>query len=64
MTVTLPVVLILGIGAVVAIKYRAAGIGVVALAGLFGFYLSDTGAASTINQLMTAFGNAIGDIAN
>ncbi|MGW0736331.1 hypothetical protein [Streptomyces sp. NPDC002851] len=52
MSLTLSLVLILGIAAVVLIRFRAVGIGAAVLLVLFGFYLADTDARTTINDLV------------
>jgi hypothetical protein len=64
MTVTFPVILILGVIAAALLKFRAVGFGAAVLVALFGFYLASTDAADSITQFVTAVGNAIGDINN
>lgn len=41
------------------IRSKSVGIGAAAVAMLFGFYLSRTGASAPIDQVMSAIGNAI-----
>lgn len=62
MTLTISVVLILGVLVAGLLRFRAVGFGAFVLVALFGFYLAETGAADTINQLVTAVVNALGDI--
>lgn len=62
MSVTVSVVIILGVLVAALLKFRAVGIGTFFLVALFGFYLANTGAADFINELVTAVGNAIGHI--
>lgn len=62
MTVTLSVVLILGLLVAALLKFRAVGVGAAILVALFGFYLGDTGAAGPINQFVSAFADAVAGI--
>lgn len=64
MTATFAVVLILGIAVAALLKFRVVGFGAFVLVALFGFYLADTGAADSINQLVTAFTDAAAGIGN
>ncbi|MFJ8626610.1 hypothetical protein ACIRD3_27775 [Kitasatospora sp. NPDC093550] len=50
MTITLPVVLVLGIATWAAIKFLGIRLWVAVLIGLFGFYLADTFLASAIDD--------------
>ncbi|MCL6300491.1 hypothetical protein [Streptomyces kronopolitis] len=59
MAVTLSVVLILGLFLAALIRYKSLGLGAAAVAVLFGFYLANTSARHTINQLTTAIARAI-----
>lgn len=62
MTVSLSVVLFLGIAVAVAIKLRSATVGAVILASLFGFYLASTDAAPAVNDTVASLANALADI--
>lgn len=62
MTVTVPLVLLFGLGVAALLKFRAVGVGAAALVLLFGFYLADSAAADTVRQLVTAVGDVLGDI--
>ncbi|MGY1436624.1 hypothetical protein [Streptomyces reniochalinae] len=64
MTLTVSVVLVLGILVAVALKFRAVGVGAFILVALFGFSLSTTDAAPTINQLISALGDVVAGIGN
>ncbi len=59
MTLTVSVVLIAGLLLALLLKHKALGIGAAIIATVFGFYLADTGAAATVNQLITALANAL-----
>ncbi|MFB6533126.1 hypothetical protein ACFCY8_03790 [Streptomyces noursei] len=59
MAVTLSVVLILGVLLALLIRYKSLGLGAAAIAVLFGFYLANTDARHTINNLTTAITQAI-----
>ncbi|QIY63465.1 hypothetical protein HEP85_19850 [Streptomyces sp. RPA4-2] len=61
MTLTIPVVLLLAVVAVMLLRFRAVGAGAAVVVALFGFYLADTGAAGTVNQLVTAVTGALAD---
>ncbi|GHJ36036.1 hypothetical protein [Streptomyces sp. TS71-3] len=62
MTLTISLVLILGVFAAALLKFRAVGFGAFVLIALFGFYLAETGAADSINEFMTAVANAVGHV--
>ncbi|MFE9385846.1 hypothetical protein ACFYMO_21890 [Streptomyces sp. NPDC007025] len=59
MAVTLSLVLIFGLLLALLIRHKTLGIGAAIVAVLFGFYLADTDASHTINDLTTAVANAI-----
>ena len=59
MTLTIPLVLLLAVMAVLLLRFKAVGFGAAAVVALFGFYLAHTGAADTVNQLVTAFADAL-----
>lgn len=62
MTLTVSVVLLAGLLLALLLKHKALGAGAATVAALFGFYLADTGAATTVDQLVTAFADALGGI--
>lgn len=64
MTLTLSAVLLLGVVVALLLRFKALGFGAFVLVALFGFYLADTGAADSINQLVTAFTDAAAGIGN
>ncbi|SOE13680.1 hypothetical protein SAMN06272775_4656 [Streptomyces sp. 2323.1] len=59
MAITLSVVVILGVLLALLIRYKSLGIGAALVAVLFGFYLANTNARHTINDLTTAVTQAI-----
>ncbi|MFJ5269318.1 hypothetical protein [Streptomyces sp. NPDC088358] len=61
MVLTIPLVLLLAVVAVMLLRFRAVGAGAAVVVALFGFYLADTGAADTVNQLVTAVTGALAD---
>ncbi|MFJ9415069.1 hypothetical protein ACIRPT_12980 [Streptomyces sp. NPDC101227] len=61
MAITLSVVVILGVLLALLIRYKSLGLGAAAIAVLFGFYLANTDARHTINDLTTAIAHAISD---
>ncbi|MFD4653821.1 hypothetical protein [Streptomyces sp. NPDC058441] len=64
MTLTIPIVFLLGLALAALLRFRAVGWGAATIAVLFGLYLADTGARTTINDLTTAVVNAIPNDAN
>jgi hypothetical protein len=64
MTVTISVVLILGVLVAALLKYRAVGFGAAVLVALFGFYLGSTDAAPAIDHFVTAVADAVAGIGN
>ncbi|MEU4968489.1 hypothetical protein [Streptomyces smyrnaeus] len=64
MTLTVSVVLVLGVLVAVALKFRAIGVGAFILVALFGFSLSETDAAPTITQFIGALSDAVAGIGN
>ncbi|OEV04012.1 hypothetical protein AN219_37600 [Streptomyces nanshensis] len=64
MTVTVSVVLILGLAVAALLKFRAVGFGAAVLVALFGFYLAGTDAAQPITQFVTACADALRGIGN
>jgi hypothetical protein len=62
MVITIPLVLLLGIAALALLRFKAVGVGAAVAVALFGFYLAGTGAADTVNQLVTAVTGALAGI--
>ncbi|MFF7186263.1 hypothetical protein ACFZAR_13655 [Streptomyces sp. NPDC008222] len=62
MVLTIPLVLLLAAVLALLLRFRALGAGAAVAAALFGFYLADTGAAGTVNQLVTAVTGALAHI--
>ncbi|WP_327368684.1 hypothetical protein [Streptomyces sp. NBC_01217] len=46
------------------LRFKAVGIGAAVIALLFGFYLARSGAAGSVDQIMSAFKNAVQNILN
>ncbi|MEU0215608.1 hypothetical protein ABZ281_10995 [Streptomyces sp. NPDC006265] len=61
MVITIPLVLLLAVALLLLLRFKAVGAGVAVVVALFGFYLADTGAADTVNQLVTAVTGALAD---
>ncbi|GGY21142.1 hypothetical protein [Streptomyces xanthochromogenes] len=59
MVITIPLVLLLAVALAALLRFRAVGAGAAVVVALFGFYLAHTGAADTVNQLVTAFTDAL-----
>ncbi|MFJ4475235.1 hypothetical protein [Streptomyces xanthochromogenes] len=59
MTLTIPLVLLLAVLVVLLLRFRAVGAGAAVAVALFGFYLAHTGAAGTVNRLVTALTDAL-----
>ncbi|MFG2259735.1 hypothetical protein [Streptomyces mirabilis] len=59
MVITIPLVLLLAAVLALLLRFRALGAGAAVAAVLFGFYLAGTGAADTVNQLVTAVTGAL-----
>ncbi|WP_066953116.1 hypothetical protein [Streptomyces lushanensis] len=64
MFLTISALALFGLFLALLLRFRALGIGAAAVAVLFGFYLSRTGAADAIDQIMSALGSAIHDLGN
>jgi hypothetical protein len=58
-TLTIPLVLLLAVVAVLLLRFRAVGAGAAVIVALFGFYLAHTGAADTVDHLVTAVTDAL-----
>ncbi|MFI8487192.1 hypothetical protein [Streptomyces rubrogriseus] len=61
MIVTVPLVLLLAVVVVLLLRFKAVGAGGAVAVALFGFYLAGTDAADTVNELVTAFTDALPD---
>ncbi|MBG0854130.1 hypothetical protein I2W78_20335 [Streptomyces spinoverrucosus] len=59
MEITIPLVLLLAVGVALLLRFRAVGAGAAVAVALFGFYLAHTGAADTVNRLVTAVTDAL-----
>ncbi|WP_405804859.1 hypothetical protein [Streptomyces sp. NBC_01187] len=64
MTLTVSVVLVLGVLVAVALKFRAIGVGAFILVALFGYSLSSTDVAPTITQFLGDLGDVVAGIGN
>nr|WP_107902801.1 hypothetical protein [Streptomyces chartreusis] len=62
MVITIPLVLLLAVGALLLLRFKAVGVGAAVVVALFGFYLAGTDSADTVNQLVTAVTGALADI--
>ncbi len=59
MTITITALALFGLLLALLIRFRAVGVASAAVALMFGFYLSRTGAADSIDQIMTALADAV-----
>jgi hypothetical protein len=59
MAVTISLALLFGFVLLMLLRSKTLGPGSAFVAVMFGFYLASTGAANTINQLMSAVVNAL-----
>jgi len=59
MVITIPLVLLLLVVVALLLRFKALGFGVAVVVALFGFYLAGTGAADTVNHLVTAVTDAL-----
>ncbi|MEV8419953.1 hypothetical protein ACIBLA_30015 [Streptomyces sp. NPDC050433] len=64
MVLTISALALLGLFLVLLLRFKSLGIGAALVAVLFGFYLARTGAADSVDQIMTALSDAIRDFAN
>lgn len=64
MVLTVSALALLGLFLVLLLRFKSLGIGAALVAVLFGFYLARTGAADSVDQIMTALGDAIRDFGN
>lgn len=62
MAVTISLALLFGFVLVMLLRSKTLGPGSAFVAVMFGFYLASTGAADTVNQLMSAVVNALPDL--
>ncbi|WP_406273665.1 hypothetical protein OHT93_26040 [Streptomyces sp. NBC_00191] len=61
MVITVSLVFVFGIALALLLRFKALGAGAAIVAMLFGFYLADTDARTTVNSLMGAVVNALPD---
>jgi hypothetical protein len=59
---TVSALALFGLLLLLLLRYKSLGAGAAIVAVLFGFYLARTGAASSIDQLMSAVGSAVHSI--
>ncbi|WP_069625958.1 hypothetical protein [Streptomyces niveus] len=64
MVLTVSALALLGLLLLLLLRFKSLGVGAAVVAVLFGFYLARTGAADSIDQIMTALSDAIRDFAN
>ncbi|MFE5840410.1 hypothetical protein ACFQ7N_02045 [Streptomyces niveus] len=64
MVLTVSALALLGLFLVLLLRFKSLGVGAALVAVLFGFYLARTGAADSVDQIMTALSDAIRDFAN
>ncbi|WTJ68075.1 hypothetical protein OHA80_20945 [Streptomyces niveus] len=64
MVLTMSAIALLGLFLVLLLRFKSLGIGAAVVAVLFGFYLARTGAADSVDQIMTALSDALRDFAN
>ncbi|MFI6084594.1 hypothetical protein ACIBBB_27080 [Streptomyces sp. NPDC051217] len=62
MFLTISALALTGLFLALLLRFRALGIGAAVVAVLFGFYLSRTSAAGSIDQIMTALANAVRNV--
>lgn len=62
MFLTISALALTGLFLALLLRFRALGIGTAVVAVLFGFYLSRTGAAESIDQIMAALADAVRDV--
>ncbi|MEV4871612.1 hypothetical protein [Streptomyces syringium] len=62
MGLTISLVAFFGIALAVMLRFKVVGYGGAFIAMMFGFYLASTGAADTVNNLMSALINAVPDL--
>lgn len=61
MFLTISALALFGLLLALLLRFNALGIGAATVALLFGFYLSRTGAADSVDQIMTALAAAVAD---
>ncbi|MEV6671083.1 hypothetical protein [Streptomyces sp. NPDC051162] len=59
MSFSISALLLFGLLLAMLVRSKSVGIGSAAVAVLFGYYLSRTGASAPIDQVMSAVGNAV-----
>ncbi|CAM5585940.1 hypothetical protein [Streptomyces griseorubiginosus] len=62
MVITIPLVLLFAAVVLMLLRFKAVGAGAAVAVALFGFYLANTGAADTVNQLVAAVTGALADV--
>ncbi|MCF6525680.1 hypothetical protein [Streptomyces sp. JJ36] len=62
MTLTVSVVLLAGFLLALLLKQRVLGVWAAVIATVFGFYLADTAAADTVNELVIGFAGALNSL--
>ncbi|WP_329456779.1 hypothetical protein [Streptomyces sp. NBC_01497] len=62
MFLTISALALLGLLLALLLRFKSVGAGAAIIAVLFGFYLARTGAAASIDQLMSAVGSAVHSI--
>ncbi|WP_405797386.1 hypothetical protein [Streptomyces sp. NBC_01506] len=62
MFLTISALALTGLLLALLLRFRALGVGAAVVAVIFGFYLSRTGAADSIDQIMTALANAVRNV--
>ncbi|TFI30685.1 hypothetical protein [Streptomyces sp. 4R-3d] len=62
MFLTISALTLTGLLLALLLRFRALGIGAAVVAVLFGFYLSQTGAAESIDQIMGALADAVRNV--
>jgi hypothetical protein len=62
LSVSISVLLLMGLLAFMLIRFKAVGVGAAVVVLLFGFYLAQSPAASSINKVVTTIADLIPDI--
>ena len=64
MILTFSALALFGLLLALLLRFKSLGVGAALVAVLFGFYLARTGAAESVDQIMTALAAAVRDIGN
>ncbi|MFB8438132.1 hypothetical protein ACFC7A_03675 [Streptomyces niveus] len=64
MVLTISALALLGLFLVLLLRFKSLGVGAALVAVLFGFHLARTGAADSVDQIMTALSDTIRDFSN